>query len=154
GGGNATTIVNTVEAYTAGGAAHGSVVLNSDGSFSYTPNPNFNGTDTFTYKANDGAADSNTATVTINVTAVNDAPVASNDSYSTNEETPLTVTAPGVLGNDSDVDADTLHVVLIDGPAHGTFALNADGSFTYTPNANFNGTDSFTYKANDGALDS
>ena len=60
------------------------------------------------------------------------------------------MTAPGVLANDTDVDGATLTAVLVTGPAHGTLALNADGSFTYTPAANFNGADSFTYRANDG----
>ena len=59
-----------------------------------------------------------------------------------------------MLGNDSDVDGDALTAVLVSGPANGTLTLNADGSFTYTPDANFNGTDSFTYKANDGTADS
>ena len=69
------------------------------------------------------------ATVSLTVTAVNDAPVAANNSYSTAEDTPLTVNAPGVLGNDTDVDSDTLTAVLVSGPAHGTLTLNANGSF-------------------------
>ena len=81
---------------------------------------------------------------------MNDAPVAVNDSYTTDEDTPLTWPAPGVLGNDTDVDGDPLTAVLVTGPTHGTLTLNADGSFTYTPAANYNGTDSFTYRANDG----
>ena len=91
------------------GPAHGTLTLNADGSFTYTPAANFNGTDSFTYKANDGAADSNVATVTSRSTAVNDAPVAVNDSYTTNEDTPLIDRrAPGVLANDTDVDGDPL----------------------------------------------
>src|SRR5204862_204160 len=127
---------------------------NADGSFTYIPAADYNGSDSFTYKANDGALDSNVATVSLTVTAVNDAPVAVNDSYTTAEDTPLTVPAPGVLGNDSDIDSATLTAVLVTGPAHGTLTLNANGSLTYTPAANYNGSDSFTYKANDGALDS
>src|SRR5205823_3734965 len=122
--------------------------------FTYTPNANYNGPDGFTYKANDGALDSAPAAVSITVNAVNDAPTAANDSYSTNEDTPLTVAAPGVLGNDSDIDTSTLTVALVSGPAHGALTLNADGSFTYAPAANVNGTDTFTYKVNDGSLDS
>ena len=94
------------------------------------------------------------ATVTSTVTPVNDAPVAVADSYSTDEDTALTVAAPGVLANDTDVDGDPLTAVMVSDPAHGTLTLNADGSFVYTPAANYNGADSFTYKANDGTADS
>jgi VCBS repeat-containing protein len=80
----------------------------------------------------------------------NTTPVASNDSYATNEDGILTVTAPGVLGNDTDFDDDPLTAALVSGPTSGTLSLNADGSFTYTPNLNFNGTDSFVYQASDG----
>ncbi len=135
-------------------AAHGALLLNADGSLSYTPDGDFSGTDTFTYKANDGSADSNIATVTITVNAVNDAPVAVGDSYSVNEDDLLAVGAPGVLGNDSDLDGDTLTAVLASGPAHGLLSLSADGSFSYSPNSEYSGPDSFTYKANDGSADS
>jgi hypothetical protein len=78
-------------------------------------------------------------------------PVASNDSYSTNEDTPLTVSAPGVLANDSDPDGNPITAVLVSGPSHASsFTLNSDGSFSYTPAANYNGSDSFTYKDSDG----
>ncbi len=87
------------------GPSHGSLTLNANGSFSYTPAANYNGPDSFTYKANDGDLDSNTVTVALTITAVNDAPVAANDSYTTAEDTTLTVAAPGVLGNDSDIDS-------------------------------------------------
>jgi VCBS repeat-containing protein len=120
----------------------------------YTPAANYNGADNFTFKANDGALDSNVATVAISVVAVNDAPVAANDSYSIDEDTSLTVAAPGLLANDTDIDSTTLTAAVVTAPAHGTLALAANGSFTYTPAANYNGPDSFTYKANDGALDS
>src|SRR5205823_4843610 len=119
-------------------------------SFSYTPAANYNGSDSFTYMVNDGTIDGNPATVNITVVPVNDTPVAANDSYTTYEDTPLTVTAPGVLTNDSDVDGDSLTAILVSSPSNGGLTLNADGSFTYTPNANFNGTDTFSYKANDG----
>jgi CSLREA domain-containing protein len=84
----------------------------------------------------------------------NSAPVAEYDSYSTDEDTTLTVAVPGVLGNDTDGEDDTLAAALVIGPSHGSMTLNADGSFIYTPSLNFNGTDSFTYKANDGSVDS
>jgi uncharacterized repeat protein (TIGR01451 family) len=120
----------------------------------YTPAANYNGTDSFTFKINDGSADSNVATVSITINAVNDAPQAANDSYSTNENTALSVPASGVLTNDTDVDSPTLNAVPVTNPTHGTLTLNSNGSFTYTPQAGFSGTDSFTYKANDGSLDS
>src|SRR2546426_7965876 len=119
------------------------------------PAPNFNGTDSFTYKASDGQAQSGVATVTITVTPVNDAPVATkDDSYTTPEDIELTVSPPGVLANDSDVDGDILSAVLVRGPSHGTLTLNGDGSLVYMPALNFNGTDSFTYKASDGQAQS
>ena len=83
---------------------HGTLTFNSNGSFVYTPNANYNGPDSFTYKVNDGIADSNVATVNITVTPVNDPPVAVNDAYSTAEDTPITIAAPGVLSNDTDID--------------------------------------------------
>src|SRR5204863_205962 len=93
--------------------AHGTVAVNADGSFTYTPALNFNGNDSFTYKANDGTADSNTATVAISVAAVNDAPVAVNDSYGTTEDTAVTIAAPGVLSNDTDVDGNSLTAAVV-----------------------------------------
>jgi VCBS repeat-containing protein len=137
------------------GPSQGTLTLNQDGSFTYTPNPNFHGTDTFVYRLTDADGDSDTATVTINVAPVNDPPVAANNSYSTNEDTPLSVAAPGVLGNDTDVENNPLTAVLVTGPANASaFTLNPDGSFTYTPKPDWYGTDTFTYKANDGQLDS
>lgn len=87
---------------------------------------------------------------------LNTAPEANNDAYSTNEDSTLTVSAPGVLDNDSDADSgDTLTAELVSGPSHAaSFTLNADGLFDYTPSANYNGPDSFTYKANDRSEDS
>lgn len=135
--------------------SHGSFTLNSDGSFAYTPALNFHGLDSFTYRVKDASFSvSNTATVFIEVTSVNHAPVAAIDVYATDEDTTLTVAAPGVLGNDSDVEGSTLTALVVASPAHGTLTLNADGSFRYTPQANYNGSDSFTYRANDGTLDS
>jgi VCBS repeat-containing protein len=84
------------------------------------------------------------------VFAPNDPPVANADAYSTDENSPLILAAPGVLANDADADGDALTAVLVTGPSHGTLVLNANGSFTYTPNSGFNGADGFTYRANDG----
>ena len=79
-------------------------------------------------------------------------PVANNDSYAADENAVLSVTNPGVLGNDTDPNNASLTAVLVANPAHGTLSLSANGSFTYTPAANFVGTDSFTYKASDGLV--
>ena len=145
---------STLTAVLESGPSHGTLTLNANGSFIYTPASNYNGPDSFTYKANDGHTDSNIATVSITVNAVNDAPVAANDSYNTNEDATLSVAAPGVLTNDTDIDNASLTAVLVTGPSHGSLTLNSNGSFSYTPALNYNGPDSFTYRANDGAADS
>lgn len=134
--------------------SNGTLTLNVDGSFDYVPNADFNGTDTFTYAANDGKVDGNVATVTIVVNEVNDAPEATNDSYNVQENKSLTVNAPGLLTNDLDVDGDSITSAMVTDVSHGTLQLGADGSFTYTPNVDFTGTDSFTYVASDGTLTS
>jgi Bacterial Ig domain len=90
----------------------------------------------------------------ITLSPVNDPPVAVDDDYSTSEDVPLTVPAEGVLGNDSDIDGDSLTAMLVADASNGSVTLNADGSFTYTPSAGFSGSDSFTYQAHDGQLDS
>jgi PKD repeat protein len=131
--------------------AHGTLALNTDGSFIYTPAGNFNGVDTFTYRVNDGAVESGIAVVTIQVVPVNDAPVAVNDEYSTDEDTSLVIAPPGVLFNDSDTEGDLLSAVLVDDTTHGTLLLENDGSFTYIPDADYNGSDGFTYRVYDGA---
>jgi large repetitive protein len=138
------------------GPAHAtSFTLNADGTYIYVHNGGESTSDSFTYKASDGSLQSNTATVTITITAVNDAPVASPDFYSMSEGGTLSPAAPGVLGNDTDPDNPTLNAVLVSGPAHASsFTLNANGSFNYVHNGSETTSDSFTYKANDGSLDS
>lgn len=132
------------------GPSQGTLTLNHDGSFTYTPNAGFTGTDTFTYRANDGVAVTSSATVSLNVHSLNQAPVASNQSYSVLHGTELTVHTPGLLVGASDPDGDPLTAVLLTNPANGSVTVNADGSFTYTPQAGFSGTDSFTYTSHDG----
>jgi VCBS repeat-containing protein len=130
-------------------------VTNNATDVSYTPAPLFFGSDAFTYTISDGHGGNATATVHVTVNHVNHPPHANADSYAVNQDTVLSVAAPGVLGNDTDVDAgDTLHAVLVSSTSHGSLTLNADGSFTYTPNPGFACSDSFTYKANDGTADS
>ncbi len=119
------------------------------GSYTYTPNLNYNGSDAFTFTANDGVLTSAPAGVSLTVTAVNDAPVANNGSNSTLEDTAVsgTVTA-------TDVDNVNLTFTKASDPANGTVTVAANGAYTYTPNLNYNGPDSFTFTASDGALTS
>jgi VCBS repeat-containing protein len=137
-----------------GDVSHGTLVLNANGTYTYTPAADYNGTDSFTYQTVDSLGGvSNTATVNITVTSVNDAPVAAADSATTNEDTPVII---DVLANDSDLHGGApnenntpLSTQIVGGPAHGTLTLNPDGTYTYTPNADYNGSDSFTYRAVD-----
>ena len=128
--------------------AHGSVTV-SGSNYTYTPDADYHGADSFTFRANDGSANSNTAKVSVTVKPVNDAPVVSNVSVSTDEDTPLTGAPVG-----SDVDGDELSFDLVDLPQHGTLTSHEDGSYTYTPADDWSGTDSLTYKATDGTLES
>lgn len=133
--------------------ARGALTFSPNGTFNYTPQPNFNGIDTFTYRASDGQATSNIATVTITVRAVNDPPVARNDSFFTNEDTVLNVAPPGILDNDADVDdaRDTLTITIVTPPSSGALTNVLNGGFRYTPNTDFVGVDQFTYRLTDPA---
>lgn len=129
--------------------AHGTLVLNANGGFVYTPAAGFAGNDTFTYVARNAAAvASPLATVTITVKA-NLPPDADDDYYTTKKNVTLTIAGTGVLANDSDPNGDAIVAVLATAPSHGTLTLNANGSFTYKPAANYTGTDSFSYRAKD-----
>ena len=133
--------------------ANGDVVFNSDGSYTYTPDADWSGIDSFTYEICDVDGDCDPATVTITVTPVNDCPVAVDDGYEAVEDETLTVTADlGVLVNDEDEDSSTLTIASFDATSvnGGTVVLNTDGSFVYTPAADFCGEDTFTYKVTDG----
>jgi large repetitive protein len=132
--------------------ANGSVALNGNGTFSYFPNANFFGVDTFTYTVTDGSS-GDTAMVKVTVNSANDMPVTSGDAYTVAENGTLTVSGPGVLSNDTDIDGDPLTAVLSANPSNGTVTLNPDGGFTYIPSTNFTGTVAFQYYANDGTTD-
>ncbi len=129
------------------GPAHGTL-SGSAPNVTYTPDPNYNGSDAFTFKANDGTVDSNTATVSITVNPVNDPPTADDQSTSTDEDTAKEIELVG-----HDIDGDTLAYAIVAGPAHGTLSGSAP-NVTYTPDPNYNGSDAFTFKANDGTVDS
>ena len=136
--------------------ANGTVALSADGSFVYTPDPDFNGSDSFTYRVSDGSLQSGPVTVTVSVSSVNDAPVAQSDEYDApGSDQSLTVSpSNGVLANDTDPDGTTLIAQKTSDPSQGSVTLSPDGSFTYTPNPGATGQDSFTYSASDGSLQS
>jgi hypothetical protein len=129
----------------------GTVTINTaSGAYSYTPNANFNGTDIFTFKVNDGNADSSVRTVSFTVRPVNDEPIGISLATMTAKGTPKTGNLTG-----TDSDGDILSFSQVKTPSNGSVILNsATGAFTYTPNANFLGNDSFTFKVNDGKIDS
>ncbi|MGY5862433.1 MAG: Ig-like domain-containing protein, partial [Candidatus Thorarchaeota archaeon] len=131
------------------GPSHGLLTMNPDGSFSYTPDADWFGEDSFVYEVSDGAL-TDTATVTITINSVNDAPVAVDDAYSTDEDVTLTVVAPGLLANDFDVEYDVLTAVLVDAPLHGTVFLEPDGALTYIPDSDWYGVDTLAYQVFDG----
>jgi hypothetical protein len=131
--------------------ANGTLTDNGGVSFTYIPDPAFSGSETFTYTATDGTG-TDSATVTITVIPQPDNPVARADAYTTAQATILTVPAPGLLGNDYDEDGDALTAAttLIVPPLNGLAVIQPDGSFVYTPDPLFTGTDTFTYRIDDG----
>jgi len=136
---------------------HGTLTFNSDGTFTYIPMDGYTGYDTFSYKANNGEDDSNTAVVVIKVLKEdeNHPPVAYNDWFFYIEKnSQLPIPPKGVLANDKDQDGDALTAVLVDKPINGNVELRTDGSFLYIPNTDYVGLDVFSYKANDGKDDS
>ncbi|HSC15419.1 MAG TPA: Ig-like domain-containing protein, partial [Gammaproteobacteria bacterium] len=144
---------NMLTAFLVSDVSSGTLTLNSNGGFNFAPAAGFAGTVTFSYEAGDGTARSNPASVTITVNAVNGAPSARADSYSTNEGQALNVGAGnGVLDNDTDPDGDPLTAFLVSGPASGTLTLQPNGGFIFAPAAGFDGTVTFTYEAGDGTL--
>ena len=151
--GDAITVVSNTD------ASNGTVVVNADGSYVYTPDAGFSGADSFEYTISDGEGGQDTATVSINVEEVvappppppgpsdNNPPVAIDDSATTSFETPFN---GNVLVNDSDPDGDAITVVSNTDASNGTVVVNADGSYVYTPDAGFSGADSFEYTISDG----
>src|SRR5204862_18314 len=129
------------------GPAHGTL-SGSAPTLSYTPTALYSGPDSFTFKVNDGTVDSNIAAVSVTVTHVNHAPTASAQAVTTNEDVAKAITLAA-----SDVDGDTLTYSIVAGPAHGTLSGTAP-NVTYTPTALYSGPDTFTFKVNDGTVDS
>lgn len=128
------------------GPSHGALSLEEDGSFSFAPDADYNGADAFTFTVADADGAVVTATATLSIAAVNDAPLASAAAFATPEDQAIS----GVLAG-TDVDGDALTFSLASGAAGGVVSIAADGGFTYTPDADFNGLDSFTYRVTDAA---
>ncbi len=154
-----TTLLNTVSTndsdrdgdsvlfkLTGAGVSHGSIVWNTDGSFTYTPDSDFHGTDLFDYSMTDADGATTFATVTITVAPLNDAPIAKNDTITTTEDTPV---LGSVAGNDSDPDGDRLVFKATRPPANGSLSFDPDGSFSFVPNPGFVGTTTFEYEVCD-----
>ncbi len=130
------------------GPANGTVSINPDGSVTYTPNDNYHGADSFTYIVTSGGVSEST-TVEVNVTPVNDAPVAKDDIATTQEDTAVTI---DVLPNDTDVDGDKLSIESVSVPKEQGTVEVVDGKLVFTPAENFNGDAEITYTVTDGAL--
>lgn len=129
--------------------AHGSISLSANGSFTYTPAIDYYGSDSFVYKVSDGELESTGTTVSFLVNSINDAPTATSDSFSITEDTPYFGTLGGL-----DTENDPLSFSKTSNPLNGTLTINENGNFSYIPDADYYGSDSFTYKVSDGALDS
>ncbi|MEZ4711093.1 MAG: Ig-like domain-containing protein [Caldilineaceae bacterium] len=129
--------------------AHGAAAINTDGSILYTPSTDYNGPDGFAYTVCDSDGACTSASVTILVAMVNDPPVANDDNVTTPEDTPVAI---NVAANDSDVDnnLNPASATALTEPAHGQLVNNGNGSFSYTPNANYFGEDGFSYQICDG----
>ncbi len=134
------------------GPAHGTVTLNANGSFTYTPSGLYLGPDSFTYNASDGSSSSNVATVSLNVTGPDDPPTAGSISSYVAENFVLNLPAPGILNYASDPNGQPLTAILVSPPTHGTISFSANGAVTYTPAANYIGPDSYSFQVSDGTL--
>lgn len=130
-----------------GSVNNGFVDLQSNGTFTFTPDTDFFGIATFSYQITDDEGATDTATVSIEVLSLPESPIAEDDNYTTNEDEPLVVNAAqGVLANDDNIAGNSVSVELLSGTLSGSLNLNSDGSFNYSPNENFNGSDSFSYQ--------
>ncbi|QHW31382.1 tandem-95 repeat protein [Paenibacillus rhizovicinus] len=131
---------------------HGTLTVNSaSGAYTYTPDGDYSGSDSFTFTVSDGELTSAPATISITVTAINDAPTATAASETTAEDTAFSGT---LSGTDVDTAAASLTFAKAADPAHGTVTVEANGAYTYTPNHDYSGSDSFTFTVSDGAVTS
>src|SRR5207253_2772010 len=130
---------NPMSAALIGGPLHGALNLNTNGGFTYTPVSNYFGAGSVEHRVNEDVNNSGVATVSLTITNVIRPPVANNDGFGLNKNSSLTVTNPGVLANDTDLDGNPMSAVLVGGPLHGTLNLSTNGGFTYTPVSNYFG---------------
>ena len=129
------------------GPVNGTLVLDSsNGKYTYTPDHDYNGNDSFTVVVSDGQGGTVESVVSITVTAVNDAPIAHDDSATIDEDHSVTI---DVLANDTDIDSSSLSVTGASA-SHGSVTINQDGTLTYTPDANYGGSDTIVYTISDG----
>lgn len=138
----------TVTSFTA--ASSGTVAANGDGTFTYTPDANFAGSDSFTYTVTDGNGKSATATVNLTIAPVNDGPTAVGDTTQTPAGTPLAIAAGDLLANDSDVEGDALEILAVGNATGGSATLDPAGEIAFVPAAGFTGEASFDYTIADG----
>lgn len=126
---------------------NGALLINANGSFTYTPNLNYNGNDSFQYTIEDVDGDQSSAIVSITVNPMDDFPIANDDSFTISEDTQLN---NNVTTNDQNLFDLPITVSLVSNVSHGSLSLNADGTFTYMPNSEYFGSDNFSYKVTDG----
>lgn len=143
--GNDLNLLGGTTASLVSGVSHGTLVLRSDGGYTYTPAAGYLGTDTFRYRPSGLLSTAATVTITI----INTTPVARPDAYSGANRATITVAAPGVMSNDTDADADVLVAELVGGVS-GSLDLDSNGGFRYTPGGGFSGTVTFSYRVSDG----
>ena len=130
------------------GPAHGAATVNANGSWTYTPAANYHGSDSFTFRANDGTANSGTVTMSLTIPAVNDAPACADDSASATRTSSRR--APSCAPTST---TPTSRSPRCPGPSHGSASVATDGDWTYTPTTNYSGSDAFTFRANDGSVE-
>lgn len=145
---NDTDVEGTALSLISASTTNGTAVV-SGTNIVFTPATNYYGTVVLTYRASDGSQFA-TGMVTVVVAPVNDGPVATTNTYTTQEDVPLIIPAPGILANDLDIEGDPFSALLVSDVANGLLLLNPDGSFTYTPDADYSGSDSFSYRGTDG----
>lgn len=146
---SATDVENSPLTYTVINQPSNGVLTGTLPNITYTPNNNYVGSDSFSYKVNDGSIDSNVATINVTISFNNQAPVVTNETYTVDEDQILNDALTG-----TDANSDSLTFAVVNQPGHGTLSLSANGSFSYQPDPNYSGSDFFTYKASDGNSDS